>query len=409
MTHFPVYTPPVIVDVYDDPELSLLKLSNNPVDAGLQKLAGASLLPEDQLQTVPDHLWALVARVQTPGGPQVMRKYACYDLDSTVLSATYFVNRWESLPTGLAKVAGINLETALGWYDIDAPQQLQEINNKLAGLDWGPVVVDRQELEKRAQQGSLCPGVVLTTDWSRAPTTYEVVATKLAVANSVGIDDFEKTAASIDVDTPEGISRAARHYQVVSAGMDPFEKIGFARALVSRARQVGAEQRLPAGLVKTAGYRLGGPDDIIMGIADRRRALDADQFFAYTDVVREKLAGLDYNDPDDDLEVGRKVAEVIRQADEQFGLVGKQLVPSHEVAMVQAHDKVAGYSWAVPGSSGRLSGRELVAGVRGCVDKLASTFSDQVVAGLLRQPVEYFDALDDQMKLAVYHLLKEDQ
>lgn len=129
-----MYLSGVILDIYDDPNVSVLR----------QKLAGAelpealgdsSLLDAEALAQQPDRLFALVAT----NGDDIVRKYATHDAAHVATSIVYFLEKGAQLPSSMQKIAARNLLAACEWYNLEPPDAL----SKIAGvLDAGLGVLD---------------------------------------------------------------------------------------------------------------------------------------------------------------------------------------------------------------------------------------------------------------------------
>ena len=115
-----------ILDIYDDPKATVLleKLAGRPLP---EKLANSRVLSATELAALPDRLFAVVAT----NGEDVVRKYAMHDEPHLVTSLLYFLERGDTLPEEVQKVAATRLLEACGWYDVKPPQALTE---KLAFL-----------------------------------------------------------------------------------------------------------------------------------------------------------------------------------------------------------------------------------------------------------------------------------
>ncbi len=124
----------VILDIYDDPSVSVLraKLAGVELPPGL---GDSSLLEEQQLATMPDRLFALVAI----NGGDLVRKYAMHDAPHVGTSIVYFLEKGHLLPESMQKIAARNLLAACEWYELQPPEELV----KIAGLlDAGLGVLD---------------------------------------------------------------------------------------------------------------------------------------------------------------------------------------------------------------------------------------------------------------------------
>lgn len=109
----------VILDVYDDPKGLVLrnKLASRPLPA---KLASSRLLEVEDLDRLPDRVFALVA--ENHGHP--VRKYAMHDEAHLVTSLIYFDECRELLPEPVRQKVAANLVQGCGWYDIQPPESL---------------------------------------------------------------------------------------------------------------------------------------------------------------------------------------------------------------------------------------------------------------------------------------------
>lgn len=110
-----------ILDVYDDPSATLLrqKLGSSPIPSHLD----CTLLGAEELQALPDRLFALVA---TNGDTEV-RKFAMHDAEHLGLSIIYFLDTHSILPEASQKVAAANLVFSCGEYGITPPDELMKL------------------------------------------------------------------------------------------------------------------------------------------------------------------------------------------------------------------------------------------------------------------------------------------
>ncbi len=113
----------LVLDQYDDAEGDVLR-SIFPTEGSIPGLIKQAHLmePEERAQ-LPATSFAL----ELVNGDVVMRKFACIDPGNTALSVEYFLKMGHKLPEEAQKVAAQNLVTACGWYDIEAPEQLQKV------------------------------------------------------------------------------------------------------------------------------------------------------------------------------------------------------------------------------------------------------------------------------------------
>jgi hypothetical protein len=109
----------VLLDIYDDPEGSVLRetLAGAALPA---KIASSQLLEWEELNRLPDRLFALVAS----DGDDVIRKYAMHDAPHLITSLVYFMKQGAFLPDVVRAKVAANLVNACAWYEIDPPDGL---------------------------------------------------------------------------------------------------------------------------------------------------------------------------------------------------------------------------------------------------------------------------------------------
>lgn len=114
----------LVLDIYDDPTAQVLK-SRLVLDARgpLEKLASVKLAEIEELDAMPDRLFALVADHE---GQQI-RKYAMHDPAHLATSIAYFLECGPVLPQETRQKVARNLVNACGWYDTDPPEPLVKL------------------------------------------------------------------------------------------------------------------------------------------------------------------------------------------------------------------------------------------------------------------------------------------
>lgn len=111
-----------ILDLYDDPNATVLRQHLGRSGGQLDKLASFAPTPSE-LAGLPDRLFALVGEV----GDEKIRKYAMHDEAHLSTSILYFLECGGQLPEPVrAKVAN-NLLLACGWYDTPPPLALTKV------------------------------------------------------------------------------------------------------------------------------------------------------------------------------------------------------------------------------------------------------------------------------------------
>lgn len=114
----------IILDIYDDPKGLVLreKLARSGEELP-EKLASSQVLDHEELDQLPDRLFALVAA----NNGQLLRKFAMHDEAHLATSILYFLERGHVLPEEAQKTAAQNLVNACAWYDMDPPEPLVKV------------------------------------------------------------------------------------------------------------------------------------------------------------------------------------------------------------------------------------------------------------------------------------------
>jgi hypothetical protein len=111
----------VILDIYDDPKGVVLR--NKMAGRSLpQKLASSRLLDHEELERLPDRLFALVAS----NHGDTLRKFAMHDEGHLATSILYFAECGHLLPDHVRAKVASNLVEGCGWYDQDPPSFLKK-------------------------------------------------------------------------------------------------------------------------------------------------------------------------------------------------------------------------------------------------------------------------------------------
>lgn len=141
----------IVLDINDDTKGLVLRKKLAATGSKLpEKLASARLLSPEELQELPDRVFALVA---THDG-DVLRKYSMHDHAHLVTSLIYFGECGHLLPVDAQQKVAMNLINGCAWYDMDPPEFVVKramIGGALAGLSAGMGVMD---LAGKARQAS---------------------------------------------------------------------------------------------------------------------------------------------------------------------------------------------------------------------------------------------------------------
>lgn len=113
----------LILDVCDDHDGAVLRSVYPTFEDIPETVKEAHALSAEDRRTLPDDVFALVLL----NNGESLRKYACIDEGSTVLSVAYFMKTAHKLPAEAQKTAAENLVTACGWYGLESPEPLQKI------------------------------------------------------------------------------------------------------------------------------------------------------------------------------------------------------------------------------------------------------------------------------------------
>ena len=113
----------LLLDHYDDIGGACIPSIFPSKDTLPELVKQASYLSQMEREALPDDLFALVLQ----DGDVTLRKYACIDAGNTILSIGYFLENGHKLPEDAQKVAAENLKIACGWYDLQAPEELDKV------------------------------------------------------------------------------------------------------------------------------------------------------------------------------------------------------------------------------------------------------------------------------------------
>lgn len=111
----------VILDLYDDPKGLVLRQKVAKLGGMPAKLASSEMLSYEELDRLPDRLFALVG---TNNG-QPLRKYAMHDEAHMLTSLMYFEECGHLLPEPVRQKVASNLAVGCGWYDLAPPASVK--------------------------------------------------------------------------------------------------------------------------------------------------------------------------------------------------------------------------------------------------------------------------------------------
>ncbi|WP_394831731.1 hypothetical protein LVJ94_34980 [Pendulispora rubella] len=178
-----MHTGGLLLDIDDDPHGETLRM----VFAGTMPAAlkHASVPSADLRERLPDDVFALVL----VDGGQRLRKFACVDRGSTMVSTIYFLKNGHKLPDTAQKTAAQNLVRASSWYGLPVPEPLEKLAlGALTALTAVPVVTGT------AKQVRSNLGAVRTLE--RAGHTVVTPAMRASVVGPPGGESWKTGEAS---------------------------------------------------------------------------------------------------------------------------------------------------------------------------------------------------------------------
>jgi hypothetical protein len=135
----------IVLDIYDDPKGIVLrnKIAGRELP---EKLASSRLLSAEELEALPDRLFALVAE----NHGEVVRKYAMHDAAHVATSTIYFTECGHLLPGEVRAKVAANLINGGAWYGMEPSEALVK-TALLGAVTAGLGAVD---MASRARQGA---------------------------------------------------------------------------------------------------------------------------------------------------------------------------------------------------------------------------------------------------------------
>jgi len=141
----------IVLDIYDDPKGVVLRQKVAATGIGIPpKLASSQLLDVEDLDRIPDRLFALVAE----NHGEILRKYAMHDESHLTTSIIYFLECGGLLPQKTQEKVAANLINACAWYDLDPPEPL--VKRAVLGRVMGAATVGfgAMDMADKARSGS---------------------------------------------------------------------------------------------------------------------------------------------------------------------------------------------------------------------------------------------------------------
>jgi hypothetical protein len=310
----------LVLDIYDDPTASIL--ARRLAEAGVElqeKLASSTLLPHEDLQALPDRLFALVAR---GGDGSIVRKYAMHDAPHVLTSIAYFMECGRALKPELQEKVATTLVNACAWYNIEPPSQLvrsaltKEARQvvEAPSESWDPIEAALKGTDKPKQDAKALPafqatkvadsrgtalgaqGAMRSDPRGKTPESkglmpkvsqLELAAPerpKQAGAERYALPDAQK----YPIDSSLQVKMASRYFEEHSQHFGLAERYAFARNVAQRAEELGVKVASSITALGGTGYG----DFIRQELEARVRCFDGLPKQAAYNVLLEKVASV---------------------------------------------------------------------------------------------------------------------
>uniref|UniRef100_A0A7C3SN32 Uncharacterized protein n=1 Tax=Dictyoglomus turgidum TaxID=513050 RepID=A0A7C3SN32_9BACT len=250
-----------IKDFYSHPHLIKTKF---PTPETLPEvIKTAKIVPKSNLNALPDHAFALV----TQENGDKIRKFACYDKASTILSTIFLLDYNPELPENLKKVAAINLKKACTFYDIVPPDPLIKLAGEISNEDNPEFVKSAGLTAKKADEivGKMTQ-ILLETKEKTESEVEKKGAYCLPEQKKYPLHSYRQTMAAID------------YFQKYATRFDPQTRRTYAKNLEKRASELAIA--LPDIIKKYASETPAPVTEVYEGLS-RRMHLRPDMANAY--------------------------------------------------------------------------------------------------------------------------------
>lgn len=191
----------LVFDIYDDSDRQILSAIFEEA-APPEKVASSSLLSPEELNSLPDHVFAVVA---DNGNGRPLRKYAMHDEPHLKLSVLYFCESGQLFPEETQKLAARNLVRGCRWYDVEPPEDLVKMAfvgvTKIADLTGSNI------MPKGALKGSVAQGTAKASAPSVKTAASPAVTT--AIADRFIDDTWEHAEDLSSFDTHTVVKKAS--------------------------------------------------------------------------------------------------------------------------------------------------------------------------------------------------------
>lgn len=342
-------------DQYDDVNGEVLRSIYRTIHDVPNLIKTATLLRSDELESLPDHKFAMIV----VDGTTRFRKYACHDAGNTALSVAYFLAQKDRLSDAMVKVASSNLLEACELYSLTPPKELRKTASK------EPVgrYVAFEPLKERKMEKTASSNYIVGTTWP--------------------IDSYEQ------VKTAEAYYSDNRHE------MDPFLRHTFCTKLASRMTELG--MHVPP---KIEEYSHTDRSHMLSVNLSARKALLSEDLHPVIDTVMEKAASLS-NDT---------LAEVIFELDKESGLSrhwGVLIADPVQTVYGPTLSKVAEEDWSWSGNGYIVRLDHLKNLSEECRRMLKKQFGEDFVEKFQKDPKKTFEGLSGRLKEIVARMAVE--
>lgn len=362
----------VILDQHDDSTASVIRSALRPGEIP-ELWKEASLENPTELM---DEEFALIVKE----GGALLRKYATADPASTSISSFYFLQCGDKLPLDAQKTAALNLAHALHDYDLPIPGTIQKLakakmaDSNTSGLKKVANIVD--------VTGQAAPVLFKEAQASTDPTHYALV---------------KEGQAFYPIDTFSNLRESMRYFQQYEESFDLADRRQYCEKVAARAHFL--DEPCPESMRKYVGVEKSA-QALEVGVFWRRKMAGDKQ--AYQDMLNGIESDAPYHNPE-------FVVGLFHEFDKLAGLthMWDRGVPNPVASVYKTAGDMEGKDDVLfEEGNDRMSSRQLCHFVRSSNARqhLERALPNDLVDGLMGDPVAVFDSLPDPHKIMIARL-----
>lgn len=361
-----------IVDYYDDVYGTVLKDKIPQGDQIPDFIKKASYLSAEARAQLPDDAFAVV--MVDKGTP--IRKFACVDKGNTALSALYFLENHDKLPTEVQKVAAANLIEACEAYGLDTPTAL----HKIATLKAKKAVPKEKGADLNGSD--VMPySSTKTASVRYVDITGQSAPTKMVKKAHKRYCLVKEGSARFPIDSYGQVLDASRWFDEHGTTLHPEDRREYCVKLAARADELGV--MVTDRIRKYAGQDFAPDGEIKVAVASRMQfwASDAPEQGVLRGMM-DKYAGVT---PD-------IFCEALRQFDEKTGLSNHwdDGIPDPWYS-AYGFEKRAEWIWEQ--GNDRIVEEQLKKGALENRETVAKMFGREMADSMVENPTQVFDSL----------------